>query len=359
MTNLLNDAVLLKVAEQVAKSLNIDIGQIVEIRADITAQEWAYGMALYLEKLQAKPILTFMSVDYERERICGLATEQLCTPPSLTTAIAESIAATIIIKRDWRRPETGCPGDKAAAWNHALGRLTEQYDARRVRFCLISHPDPIQIDSRVSREELSENLSKALTADLLEIQSRAQQLSSTLKASDTLEILSGGGHTLSVKITGRSIRKGDGVMRDDLIVNFPAGSVYVAPLEDIANGSIFIEQWEDVEGLLLTFDEGKLCDARADWNLSRFTDLLESHTGDKDRIGHIGIGINSNLRVYSGKAAIDECRAGAVFMALGENRYMGGRNASTLNTDFVLRSATILARAAELVRNGKLTPQLS
>src|SRR5262249_13314963 len=156
-----------------------------------------------------------------------------------------------------------CPKDKAAAWNHALGVVTERYDARRVRFCLISHPDPIDIDhSALPRQQLRENLSKALTADLREIQSQAEQLTAALKAHDTLDVLSGDGHTLSLKITGKYIWKGDGVLRDDLVVNFPSGCVYVAPLEDSANGSLLIEKWEDVENLLLTFNEGKLCGAK-------------------------------------------------------------------------------------------------
>lgn len=355
MTKLLNDSVLVTVAKQAVKSLNISADQIVEVRADIAAQEWAYGIALCLEMIGAKPIFTFLSVDYERDRMSVLPSEQLRTLPALATEIAESIVATIIVKRDWRRPESGCPNAKAAAWNHALGKITERYDTRCVRFCLIAHPDPIQIgDSLLSPQEVKENLSKALTVDISQIQSIAQRLMSTLQANDNLEILSGPGHKLTLEIAGRPIWRGDGVLRNDHIVNFPCGSVYVAPLEDRTNGSLFIEQWDDVRGLVLTFDEGRLCEANADQNLNQFTNLIETHAGDKDRISHVGIGINPNLAVYTGHVAIDECRAGAVFLALGENRYMGGRNASTLNTDFLLRNSTVVSGESVLVRNGTL-----
>jgi leucyl aminopeptidase (aminopeptidase T) len=354
MTNPLNDPVLRKVAEQAADSLCIDKNDVVEIRADIAAHEWAYGMALYLESIGARPILTFLSVDYEHQRMCTLSAEWLRRPPPLTTAIAESIVATIIIKRDWRQPDTGCPKGKAASWNQAVGALTEQYDARRVRFCLISHPDPIYMDSGLSHEGVRENLSQALAADLADIQSTAQRISSELQNHSALTVLSGKSHRLDLKIIGRTIWRGDGLLRDDLVVNFPSGCVYVAPLEDSATGSVLIEQWQDVEQLVLTFHEGKLCEAKANKNLSRFTDLLETHAGDKDRISHIGIGINSALQIYTGQPAIDECRAGAVFVALGENRHLGGVNASTLNTDFVSRNASVVSGVAEVVRNGVL-----
>jgi hypothetical protein len=55
MAKLLDDQVLSKVAQQVVKSLNVHTDEIVEVRADIAAQEWAYGMALYLESIGGHP----------------------------------------------------------------------------------------------------------------------------------------------------------------------------------------------------------------------------------------------------------------------------------------------------------------
>ena len=51
---------------------------------------------------------------------------------------------------------------------------------------------------------------------------------------------------------------------------------------------------------------------------------------------------------------IDECMSGMVFVAFGENRFMGGKNESTLNIDLVCSGATVLCDSRYLVREGRL-----
>ena len=54
------------------------------------------------------------------------------------------------------------------------------------------------------------------------------------------------------------------------------------------------------------------------------------------------------------RCSIDECKSGMVFVALGENRFMGGKNESTLNIDLVCSGATVLCDTRYLVREGRL-----
>ncbi len=68
----------------------------------------------------------------------------------------------------------------------------------------------------------------------------------------------------------------------------------------------------------------------------------------------MGIGVNPGIKRTTGLATIDECKAGMVFVAFGENRYMGGKNESTLNIDLVCPGATVLCDSELLVRNGRL-----
>lgn len=77
-------------------------------------------------------------------------------------------------------------------------------------------------------------------------------------------------------------------------------------------------------------------------------ELLERHSGEAGRIGHVGFGLNRRIPARTGWPLLDHHRADAVFLALGENRYLGGRNASTLNEDFLAAQPT-LAAADELV----------
>jgi hypothetical protein len=49
---------------------------------------------------------------------------------------------------------------------------------------------------------------------------------------------------------------------------------------------------------------------------------------------------------------VDECRMGCVFIAFGENRYLGGENASSLNVDFTIQHGTLLVDGQVVVDRG-------
>ena len=106
--------------------------------------------------------------------------------------------------------------------------------------------------------------------------------------------------------------------------------------------------------IYVTFDSGRISDISAANNPEAFADFVGTHSGDRDRISHIGIGVNPGIKRPTGLATIDECKAGMVFVALGENRYMGGKNESTLNIDLVCSGATVLCDTEYLVREGRL-----
>jgi hypothetical protein len=53
-----------------------------------------------------------------------------------------------------------------------------------------------------------------------------------------------------------------------------------------------------------------------------------------------------------GWTIVDEHRPGAVFLALGENRYMGGENESPINVDLMPASPTVVVGGITLVNDG-------
>ena len=54
------------------------------------------------------------------------------------------------------------------------------------------------------------------------------------------------------------------------------------------------------------------------------------------------------------RLCIFDARNGYLFISLGENRYMGGRNESSLNVDDALPGATLVVDDRVVVREGKL-----
>ena len=56
-----------------------------------------------------------------------------------------------------------------------------------------------------------------------------------------------------------------------------------------------------IENLRLVFEKGKMVESSARKNHDLFVSAMDTHTGDKDRIGELGIGVNHQLHTPRGK----------------------------------------------------------
>jgi hypothetical protein len=73
-----------------------------------------------------------------------------------------------------------------------------------------------------------------------------------------------------------------------------------------------------------------------------------------ERVSHIGIATNPLVSGLIGWTIVDEHRPGAVFLALGENRYLNGENASAINVDLLPASPTVVVDDTMVVMGGEL-----
>jgi hypothetical protein len=69
---------------------------------------------------------------------------------------------------------------------------------------------------------------------------------------------------------------------------------------------------------------------------------------------YVGVGLNPALARPPGWMPADDRVPGTVFLALGENRYMGGPKESAPNYDFMVRGATFRAGTCDLVRQERV-----
>ncbi|MBI5090088.1 MAG: hypothetical protein HZB15_14835 [Actinobacteria bacterium] len=72
-------------------------------------------------------------------------------------------------------------------------------------------------------------------------------------------------------------------------------------------------------------------------------------------MSHVGIGTNRSVGDDIGWTIVDEHRPGAVFLALGENRYMGGENESDVNVDLLPDRPTVVIGDSVVVESGRPT----
>nr|MBA3534082.1 aminopeptidase [Ardenticatenales bacterium] len=76
---------------------------------------------------------------------------------------------------------------------------------------------------------------------------------------------------------------------------------------------------------------------------------------DKNRIGEMGIGINSEIHAPTGYLLTDEKIMGTVHFAIGHNQFMGGNNKSTMHWDMVMLQPTVTLDDQVLLDDGRFT----
>ena len=160
-----------------------------------------------------------------------------------------------------------------------------------------------------------------------------------LSAGSTVELHTSAG-VLTTHRGARPLLVDDGVIdASDIaagatVSNLPAGSVYWTVVEGETRGDVLL-----VDGTVLRFDDS-----------GRVRDGV--HAGE--RVAHMGIATNPLVTRTIGWTIVDEHRPGAVFLSLGENRYMGGDNESSTNIDLLPVSPTVQVGNVTIVDNGRL-----
>lgn len=343
-----------KLADMATIGLDIQPLQFVEIRGDTAMQECIDVVSLAVERVGAVPCLNLTSIAHEAERIRTLSPDWLRRPSPFLFDLARTVDAVIVIERDWSSLAELCPAEKLEAWNQAVGLLVEQQESRRVPYCLIATPEAVGQDRLlVSRNEAYEAIEAAINADADEIRTLLRSANAIIDKGRVLEIRTRNHGCMRCDL-GRPVYLSDGRLNDSLVLNLPFGSLSFTVPEDSVEGTICFDRWRDVRDLVVTFDGGRISDISAVNGAEAFADFVATHSGDRDRISHIGIGVNPGIKHPTGLTTIDECKSGMVFVALGENRFMGGKNESTLNIDLVCSGATVLCDARYLVREGRL-----
>ena len=122
----------------------------------------------------------------------------------------------------------------------------------------------------------------------------------------------------------------------------------------MTQGSLYLPNVLEASEVIFHFKAGRITQIEATNNAEQIGAWLDSHSGEPRRISHIGIGLNSQLHKPIGWTIVDEHVAGSLFLALGENRYMGGQNESSLNHDFALHDASLQVDGRVIVHEGRL-----
>jgi aminopeptidase len=168
-------------------------------------------------------------------------------------------------------------------------------------------------------------------------------------------VLRGPNVDLSLSIKGRTFLNSAGRH------NMPDGEVYTGPVEDSVNGWIrytypAVYQGRVVEGVSLTFENGKVVKAAADKNQDLLLRMLDIDPGAR-YLGEFAMGTNFEIDRSTKNILFDEKIGGSFHTALGAGYpETGSLNKSLIHWDLICdmkTDAEILVDGEVLYRNGE------
>ncbi len=186
------------------------------------------------------------------------------------------------------------------------------------------------------------------------VQSKQKKIVDRIEGHDQV-VLRGPNVDLSLSIKGRKFLNAAGK------ANMPDGEVFTGPVEDSLNGFVrysypAIYSGVLVEGVELTFKDGKVIKAFAEKNQAFLMEMLESDPGAR-YVGEFAIGTNYEIDRFSHNILFDEKLGGSFHMALGAGYpETGSKNKSIIHWDMICglqKDSEILLDGEVIYKNGK------
>jgi aminopeptidase len=181
---------------------------------------------------------------------------------------------------------------------------------------LLDRPDPVAAWKKVSE--------------------RQQRLADLLNgAKGDYRVVAANGTDLRMSVAGHKWINCDGHE------NFPDGEVFTGPVVDSVSGTVnfsfpAVHHGREVEGVRLTFRDGKVVEASASKGEDFLISMLDTDAGSRF-LGECAIGTNYDITRYTKNTLFDEKIGGTVHFALGAGYpETGNSNQSGLHWDMVV-----------------------
>ncbi|HET7856073.1 MAG TPA: aminopeptidase [Gaiellaceae bacterium] len=254
----------------------------------------------------------------EPELVLWAGERPFMEPHPAAAAAAEAADLCIFISKEPRSDEAGA--------RIALNDILRAHGGREIYSGLV---DPELLDRELSNEQ----------PDLAQPASR---LLAELEGSRALRLRGGAGTDLVLRVAGRTWETDATPIEAGGFNNYPNGEVFIAPLEDSAEGVLVVDLTVPytVDGLvdepvLLRFEGGSVQSIEGGRAAEMLRELVDEAGPSGRVIAELGIGFNPTISPW-GHVLFDEKAAGTAHVAIGNNTgQYGGVNESTIHVDCV------------------------
>lgn len=348
------------IAERAVESFGVKPGERISLRDHAGRADVFDAFAAAIDAAGAFAVIDNLTPARARRLLETLSAERIT---GLLSARAAAIAGIdrILVLTGGGLNLAELPKESLQAWSSGLHAISEAEERLRIPFRIVAVPTADRAaQTGRSFEELEAAVIAALSVSNTCIERRAAEVLTQIAGSTLLTLRTGSSHVLTLRLVpGRRWMTNAGIIDDSVghsatVFNLPCGAVYTTVCEEATEGRLFLRRLLSASDVILRFHAGRVVDIEATDGASSLTEVFERHGPDSRRIGHLGIGLNPKLQTPLGWTLVDEHVAGAVFISFGENRYLGGANASSLNVDAICFGSTLEVDGRSVVRAGIL-----
>lgn len=348
------------IAQRIVEGVGAQPGELVQVRDHAGRFDVLEEVLLAVERLGATPLPELTSARYLERLLADTPRDHLDQWDRHRIGWMGQFHRIITLEGGRARLDA-VPPPSLEAWRRATHRLTVVEEERQLPYLLVAVPTERQAQ-HLGRTlaELEETVLPALAVSVATLHSEIGRVSLMVERARELVLRTGSEYELRLRRGGRALLSDDGIIdaadreRGAVVSNLPSGSIYTTVLEAETEGAVWLAQASTARNVLLRFEGGRVTEIETEEGGGELESLFARHSGEPRRVSHIGIGLNPYLNQFIGWTLVDEHVHGALFLALGENRYMGGENESSLNIDFALPNATLLADGQTILEQGTL-----
>lgn len=246
-------------------------------------------------------------------------------------------------------PHKNFPKEKLPLYGAYMRKLFPAIAEGKELFIQVRIPtEENALEEGIDYEVYKKSMYNALNVDFKKLKEECANLIKKLNGKNKVTIYSGDNRILTFSLKNRKWYKDDG--NGDI----PCGEIFIAPIEDSAEGEILIPQvileGEKLINVLLEFKAGKLINCSS----KELLEFIKQFPGDSDMLAEFGIGLNDNIKELIGSAVMDEKCKGTAHVAVGMNDMFGGKNSSKLHMDFVFWPMKIEIDDKVLMKDSKI-----
>jgi leucyl aminopeptidase (aminopeptidase T) len=351
------------IAQRCVYGLQVQPGELVQVRALVDRLDVIQEMLLAVELAGATPLLELVPPAYLEKLVAEADPAYLEKWDNYRLGFMGQYDRILVLQGEPAN-FASLPVQGLNLWRKAQDRLGELEETRRLPFLLVAVPTATLAGQlSLSLENLDEIIKPALAVSPAELREQIRRVLAIAENGREMTVTSGDGHELHLKLADdRPWLNDDGLIdepdraRGAIVSNLPAGSVYTTVLEEATQGSIRLPKCRGIEDVVLQFEKGRVIEVSTKYreDAEAINKWLDSFSGEPRRVSHIGIGLNPYLHEFLDWTLVDEHLQGYLFLALGENRYMGGQNESALNVDFTIPGVTLAVDGRTIVEAGKI-----